>query len=427
MTFKIRIAALLTLLFLGSSIAFSGKFVPPDQRYLLNLYIHEIDFGHLIFNKGDVKYFKKVVEDTIKNVCEASTYCRKVVTNYLDADIAVYATVDTFGDNYQLSLFFEDVKYKFFRENLSYIGDKDDIKSKLNERASKVLYNFILKIYNRNAKYRWHTARVIDILDSKSMVYIPAGAVTMGSPGNYKQLAKIPGAIWNHKDEIPFNKIKVKAFCMDRFEVTNYQWRRFILENPKWQKTNAPKSLVGEFYLYDWVGNNYPKGQDVYPVRYVSWYAAMAYAAWLEHTLPTESQWEYAAKAGNDNNVWSLGYKFDKSLYAFDLPTPLPVGFKKPNAFGLYDMSGNVAEWTITPYLSYPYQEYYDKISTEPLYFKYPKVVRGGSYAHFDRHIISTVNRMVAYPNVSRPDIGFRTVKAVPEGEPLPPECIKLN
>ncbi len=223
-------------------------------------------------------------------------------------------------------------------------------------------------------------------------------------------LKQIYDALSGDLDEYPRHVVSVDSFYIDRYEVTNYQYKKFLDANPKWRKGLVVSSLADKHYLYDWNGDEYPKGKEVYPVRYVSWYAAYAYAKWLGRRLPTEAEWEYAA-GGSAHMRYSLGIKFDPKFYAFDQQTPDMVGKYKPNGYGLFDMSGNIAEWVMSFYEPYPYDKKDGR--NEFKIVDKRRSCRGGSYDRFDRVSIRTANRMAAYPNKCRPKIGFRTAKDV--------------
>ena len=86
------------------------------------------------------------------------------------------------------------------------------------------------------------------------------------------------------------------GFYMDVYEVTNADYKKFIDANPQWQKDKALVSVVGNKYLSLWDDNMYPTGKANHPVVNVSWFAAKAYAEWIGKDLPTEKQWERAAR-----------------------------------------------------------------------------------------------------------------------------------
>ncbi len=193
-------------------------------------------------------------------------------------------------------------------------------------------------------------------------VDIPAGSFFMGScrpliaqaaPAAVEATATCPsGAAIDpdaYEDETPQHAVRIKAFQLGRIEVTLGQFKRFI------QETGQNQLLDEEFLKY----NNAPG--DFAPVVQVSWQDAQAFVHWLNATkpksdrgvyrLPTEAEWEYAARAGSKTRYY-FGDFSDKRVgqYAwYDKNAgdkPRPGGGKKPNAFGLYDMYGNVWEWT---------------------------------------------------------------------------------
>jgi formylglycine-generating enzyme required for sulfatase activity len=173
----------------------------------------------------------------------------------------------------------------------------------------------------------------------EGMVLIPAGAFEMGSHTG-------------KNNERPVHTVYLDAFYMDIYEVTNAQYKAFIDANPAWQKDNIAPEYHDGVYLRLWEGNDYPEGKADHPVVYDSWYAAMAYAEWAGKRLPTEAEWEKAARGGHMGKVYPFGDTLDASLanYARHLNAPIAVGQYPPNRYGLYDMAGNISEWCLDEY-----------------------------------------------------------------------------
>ena len=127
---------------------------------------------------------------------------------------------------------------------------------------------------------------------------------------------------------------------MDEYEVTNAQYREFLLANPQWWKELVARDLADRNYLRDWNGNAYPAGKADHPVVYVSWYAARAYAQWARKRLPREVEWVYAVRDGSSNPI-----RKGEGNYGNPFGGTMSVGSYAPNKYGLYNMFGNVEEW----------------------------------------------------------------------------------
>jgi sulfatase modifying factor 1 len=149
--------------------------------------------------------------------------------------------------------------------------------------------------------------------------------------------------------EFPSIRVTVQTFYMDKYEVTNAEFKEFIDANPRWSKTNIPDSLQDGNYLKDWDNNNYPKRKATYPVVYVCDYAANAYAYWKGKRLPMDVELEYAAKGGEQGASEFPWGDADadpaKANYSVSaIGHSVRVGSYKPNSLGIYDMAGNVNE-----------------------------------------------------------------------------------
>ena len=176
--------------------------------------------------------------------------------------------------------------------------------------------------------------------DIEKEVLIPAGEFLMGSEDE--------GAA---DQEQPVHTVYVDAFYMDAHEVTNLEYQQFLLENPEWQKANIEARFHDGAYLKEWSGTDYPMGKAYHPVTHVSWYTAMAYAEWAGKRLPTEAEWEKAARGGLVQKKYPWGDNYDSNMVAHGVSDTQVVGKYPPNGYGLYDMAGNVDEWCLDEYV----------------------------------------------------------------------------
>ena len=170
------------------------------------------------------------------------------------------------------------------------------------------------------------------------MVHIPAGEFQMGSN--------------EITEATPRHTVYLNEFYIDPYEVTNAQFKAFIDANPEWRKDNIPSEYHNGNYLKHWDGNDYPNGRADHPVVYVSWYAAMAYAKWVGKRLPTEAEWERAARGGiaHKRYVWGNSRDPGRANYGYYGKRTRNVGSYLPNRYGLYDMGGNVWELCLDEY-----------------------------------------------------------------------------
>ena len=160
------------------------------------------------------------------------------------------------------------------------------------------------------------------------MVLIPTGPFGMGDHFN-------EGPVW----EQPVHTVTLDQFYMDATEVTVGRFRKFVNQS-------------GYVYPGNWKNVAQYSPTDDHPMIYVTWWDAMAYAAWAGKRLPTEAEWEYAARGGLVGKRYPWGDEIDKTKAHYDSwndgkGTTKAVGSYVENGYGLYDMVGNVWEWCL--------------------------------------------------------------------------------
>ncbi|RYX85291.1 formylglycine-generating enzyme family protein [bacterium] len=229
----------------------------------------------------------------------------------------------------------------------------------------------------------------------EGMVLVPAGEFQMGTNQtdntNDNRGTNTP---LTYNDARPLHSVTTKAFLLDITEVTNAQYKKFCDE------TNYPPPP-------QWVSGKYPEGQDRFPVTRVSWFEARAYAAWCGKRLPTEEEWEHAAR-GNDGRTYPWGEQWGGQFVVWE-SGPTNVGSKPAGAspYGALDMAGNVSEWTSSWFDGYP-----NSPTKQPDFGKKLKVVRGGAW-YGSNVLAQTYHREVCRPEQRSIWIGFRCAKDV--------------
>ena len=236
------------------------------------------------------------------------------------------------------------------------------------------------------------------------MILIPAGNFIMGTSDEEEQFVTRQlggGEIVEHprwfKSEKPQQEVYLDAFYIDEFEVTNAEYQEFI-------------DAIGYAAPRHWENRKYPEGEDDLPVVYVTWKDADAYCRWAGKRLPTEAEWEKAAR-GTDARIWPWGNEFDITkcnVESWEGSGPKAVGSYPQcvSPYGVYDMAGNVWEWTDSWYDAYPGSTF-----TADEFGQQYRVLRGGSWYYYDSLNpigARTPSRDIGTENHSSYVVGFR-------------------
>lgn len=258
-----------------------------------------------------------------------------------------------------------------------------------------------------------HPVKIVGA-DGVDMVLIPAGEFQMGSNDSH-----VPD------NEQPMHTVYLNAFYMDVYEVTNAQYKAFVLANPQWQKVEINPRFHNGNYLAHWEGNTFPSGHGNRPVVYVSWYAAMAYAEWAWKRLPTEAEWEKAARGALNGTLYPWGNTIDESKanYDWNIGETTPVGRYEPNGYGLYDVCGNIWEWCLDEYdadfyAGSPRRNPFSGGNLENIIsiftsVRAARVLRGGSWDDPPAEHLRMALRSGSAPETADGFRGFRCVKTI--------------
>lgn len=283
----------------------------------------------------------------------------------------------------------------------------------------------------------------------ENMVHIPGGTFMMGNPR---------GDGYEDDGESPVHEVSVDPFWMDATAITNARFATFVEETgyitdaetygwsfvfwmflpPDLQKGASPSGAPWwrQVYGADW---GHPEGPQSsvdrrmeYPVIHISWNDAQAYCTWAGTRLPTEAEWEFAARGGSDGepfawgselepngehfmNVWQGSFP-EHNTQADGYASTAPVTAYRPNSYGLYNMTGNVWEWCADWFSPDTYHRGPASNPTGPEWGQ-SKVMRGGSYlchaSYCNRYRVDS--RSSNTPDSSTGNLGFRSVWSKPE------------
>lgn len=234
------------------------------------------------------------------------------------------------------------------------------------------------------------------------MVFVKGGTFKMGSAQAYR-------------DEMPQHQVTLSDYYIGKYEVTVAQYKQFCASTGRKLPAKPTPAWYEEHdraVPFEWV--------DEHPMVYVTYNDAINYCKWLSektgdtYTLPTEAQWEFAAKGGilsrkykyaGSNNLSEVGWH-DENTQEKGLK---PVGQLKPNELGIYDMSGNAWEWCLDFYGNYTAGSQKDPQGPKTGQFR---VIRGGSWYYVD-DMARLTSRDGPKPNYTNYNYGFRVVKII--------------
>jgi sulfatase modifying factor 1 len=233
---------------------------------------------------------------------------------------------------------------------------------------------------------------------SDNMILIPSGTFNMGSTSG-------------QKDEQPVHRVQVDSFYLGATEVTIWEYLQCVQAGscrmPFWWNRQFFPQKVDDLSGKEWLS---------LPITGVSWDDARAYCTWKgdEYRLPTEAEWEYAARGGTESDYFWGNKNDSASFYAVIREKLSSVKTVRPNQYGLYDMLGNAWEWCEDRYDAHYYQKSPSENPTGPLDSKkYPyRVVRGGSWNEYMWNLRSA-NRNFGEQFRRFDGVGFRICRSV--------------
>ncbi|MBI3805805.1 MAG: SUMF1/EgtB/PvdO family nonheme iron enzyme [Nitrospirae bacterium] len=248
--------------------------------------------------------------------------------------------------------------------------------------------------------YRQRAVRAVEApkkeeIIAQKMVLIPAGDFIMGED-------------FFKKNAGPRHTVHLDDYYIDQYDVTNAHYKRFVDATHR-----TPPS--------HWKDDQYPPGKANHPVTFVNWFDADAYCKWEGKHLPSEQEWEKAAR-GSDGRMFPWGAKYEAKRANVPMEeikdtTPVNAFPDGRSPYGVYDMSGNVFQWTSDWFLPYPGNNV-----PHPNYGEKLKVLRGGSFFDCSYYkcglSFQTFNRISLAPATKAISAGFRCAKPAKEIKP---------
>ena len=244
----------------------------------------------------------------------------------------------------------------------------------------------------------------------ENMIFIPEGSFTMGFKIDNDHE-------WGDMDEEPVHQVTLSSYWIDKYEVTSSNFTKFLNENKKeaYRFIEITPSVTVQFE-----DNVYQprKGLENYPVNRVSWFGADAYCKWKEKRLPTEAEWEKAAR-GTDQRIFPWGNEFPDnsrvtfrrkfSEKGFQVMEPVEGMKNGISPFGVHQMAGNVWEWVSDWFDATAYQDE-NRIDPKGPESGISKVLRGGNW-YYKAYYMRTTYRFNERPDIFKVWQGFRCAR----------------
>jgi len=273
-----------------------------------------------------------------------------------------------------------------------------------NYHQAILYYNQILSINPNDENCKKKCKYCLEkIIPQENMALVESGVFVMGSN-------------LGEANEKPEHEVSISSFYIDKYETTNLEFSIFLnLKNIGLDSAKQLIELNETDCKIEYINGWYKPvtGYEDFPVVEVNWYGANAYAQWLGKRLPTEAEWEFAAKGGNNTrNTKFCGANIPDSIAVFRDNSNLNIniiGSKLPNELGIYDMSGNVWEWCSDWYMQNfyfmsPYEN--PQVINDTDY----KVLKGGGCSSLETNLRPQY-RNYYFPDEAQKSFGFRCVK----------------
>ena len=312
-----------------------------------------------MLTKEDMKRILDNIADRqkIQPDCD-STACLLEIAGALGVEKMITGNIGKLGNTYVINLRLVDTELADTENTLSEtcLCKEDVLINKIRQAGLKLLGEKVVAAAPPSPAPRTTTSSQISTTKTQKAQHANLGEMVLVQGGTFEMGDTFGGG---SDDEKPVHEVTLDDFYIDKYEVTQKEYKKVIGENP-----------------------SYFKNCEDCPVESVTWFAAQEYCDKVGKRLPTEAEWEYAARSGGKKEKWA-GTSASPALYTWYSANSgrktHPVGQKKPNGLGIYDMSGNVWEWCSDWYDNNYYRNS-PKVNPQGPSSGNSRVLRGGSW-----------------------------------------------